>query len=173
MLNIKAQQHGLGMVEVLVSLLLLGVGLLGALSLQATSLNTSQRANFTLEAQLAAMDMTSRLLAYGNTQPTAADIDDYDGTDTSQVYVDPNCNPCDRVQTIAFDRFSWKQLLEGNAAGNEISLPSAQGEVNWDDANNTYTIIVRYDRDRTGANGTDCDPNDTGDLTCFIMEVRL
>ena len=172
MLSLKTHQEGLGMVEVLVSLLLLGVGLLGALSLQATSLNTGQRANFTLEAQFAATDMAARLLAYGNTQPNAADIDDYDGTDTEGTYDDPNCNPCDRLETIALDRFEWKQLLEGN----DITLPSAQGEVDWDAADNMYTITVRYDRDRTGATGTNCDSNDkstTGNLTCFIMEVRL
>ena len=177
MLSIRVKQQGIGLIEVLVSLLLLGVGLLGALSLQSTSLSAGQRASFALEAQIAASDMAARILAFSNTDPAADDLDIYDDIDTNtNDYADPGCNSCNQAETLQLDQFEWDQLIENADPDNNISLPSGQGQVTWEAATRTYTITVRYDRDRTGADGTDCDSNDKsdeGNLTCFIMEVRI
>jgi len=97
-------QQGIGMIEMLVALVLLGVGLLGALSLQANGLQSNQRANFVTEAHFLAQEMADKILAYGS----------------------------------------------------------------------VYTIRVMWDRDRTGAVGTNCSSNDKNThLTCFEMQVRL
>ncbi|MEO0443492.1 MAG: type IV pilus modification protein PilV [Pseudomonadota bacterium] len=62
----KKLQKGAGIIEVMVSLLVLAIGLLGVLSLQTNGLNSNQRAAFVTEAQLLAEDMASRILAFGS-----------------------------------------------------------------------------------------------------------
>jgi len=172
------KQQGAGMIEVMVSLLILAVGLLGVLSLQANGLNSNQRAEFVSQAQILAQDMADRILAYGSLETNGnrgAMTGQYGATDTSSPVTDPDCeNPitgggCDPLNTVTFDQAEWQQLFSGP----DISLPSGRGTVTW--AAPIYTITIYWDQDRTGATGTNCNSRDksaTGNLTCFRMEVR-
>jgi len=169
-------QRGAGLVEVMVSLLILAVGLLGVLSLQANGLGSNQRADFVGKAQVLALDMSDRILAFGSVELNGnyrgAVNGEYGGTDTDSAVVDPNCQApggpgCNPLNTVSHDRAEWQRLF------NVAQLPSGRGTVEWADP--TYTITVRWDQDRTGAAGTNCNSNDksaTGNLSCFIMEVR-
>lgn len=167
-------QQGIGMIEMLVALVLLGVGLLGALSLQANGLQSNQRANFVTEAHFLAQEMADKILAYGSVTSNGnagANAGEYNTIDTgTTTYVDPGCgsvgNSCDALKTVELDSFNWQQHLQ------DSGLPSARGVVAWDDS--VYTIRVMWDRDRTGAVGTNCSSNDKNThLTCFEMQVRL
>ena len=162
------------MVEMLVALFLLGVGLLGALSLQANGLQSNQRASFVTEAHFLAQDMSEKIIAYGSTLSNGnagANNGEYGGTDTGPAtYVDPGCgsigSSCDLANTVLLDQFNWQQSL------NNSGLPSARGVVSWNDS--TYTVRVMWDRDRTGATGTNCNsPDKTVNLTCFDMQLSL
>ena len=167
-------QQGIGMVEVLVTLVLLGVGLLGTLSLQANSLQSNQRASFVTEAHFLAQDMADKIVAYGSEGSNVnagANAGQYGGIDTgAAIYEDPACGSvgasCDLDKTVELDRFKWQESLE------ESGLPNARGTVAWDVP--IYTIRVMWDRDRTGATGTDCSSTDKEtNLTCFEMQLRL
>lgn len=172
-------QLGAGLIEVLVAMLILAIGLLGILSLQANGLGSNQRADFVGKGQVLALDMADRILAYGtidalppNNTYRGALNGEYGGTDTDSAVVNPNCQApggpgCNPLNTVAYDRAEWQRLF------NVAQLPSGRGTVEW--AAPVYTITVRWDQDRTGASGTDCDSNDksaTGNLSCFVMEVR-
>jgi len=167
-------EQGIGMVEMLVALVLLGVGLLGALSLQANGLQSNQRASFVTEAHFLAQDMSEKIIAYGSTMSngnSGANEGEYDGIDTgSATYLDPGCGSigasCAMDKTIELDQFKWQQSL------NNSGLPSVRGMVSWNAS--TYTIRVMWDRDRTGATGMDCNSTDkTVNLTCFDMQLSL
>lgn len=176
--KILKSQCGAGIIEVMVSLLILAVGLLGVLSLQANGLNSNQRAEFVGQAQILAQDMADRILAYGSAETNGnrgAITGQYGATDTSSPVTDPNCEDpvagggCDPVNTVTYDQAAWQQLFNSD----DISLPSGRGTVTW--AAPIYTITIYWDQDRTGATGTNCDSSDksaTGNLTCFRMEVR-
>lgn len=175
-------QKGAGMVEVLVALLILAVGLLGAVSLQSNGMSSNQRAVFSTEAELLAQDMAQRILAFGSSNSNGnagANTGVYGGTNTNTgAYVDPGCGGggCNANQTVILDQFEWQQLFTFQRGVNDISLPSAYGTVDWaaDPLGGTYTITIYWDQDRTGAAGTDCTSNNkTLNLTCFIMEVSL
>jgi type IV pilus assembly protein PilV len=166
--RISASQQGAGLIEVMVSLLILAVGLLGVLSLQANGLNSNTRAEFVTEAQLLAQDMTDRILAYGTAGGAGAG--EYGGTDTSSATPDPDCESpasggCGAVNTVSFDRNEWGQLLANS------SLPGAQGTVTWNDP--VYRVRILWDQDRTGATGTSCGNDKSVDLTCFDMEFQI
>jgi type IV pilus assembly protein PilV len=177
-------QRGSGLIEVMVSLLILGVGLLGVLSLQANGLNSGQRALFATEANFLAQDMASRILAFGSrgsNNNAGASTGNYDGLVTvGAVPLDPiidaaalaslasNCSAgCSPTVTKEFDQQQWQ------AAFNQASLPSGRGEVLWDGLTDTYTIRIRWDQDRTGASGTACGADRFVDLTCFDLRVSL
>jgi type IV pilus assembly protein PilV len=77
-------QLGAGLIEVMISLLLLGVGLLGIMSMQTRSLNLNQQAYLSSQATSLIRDMSDRMRAnstaandylfnYGSSVPTAAD----------------------------------------------------------------------------------------------------
>jgi type IV pilus assembly protein PilV len=178
-------QRGSGLIEVMVSLLILGVGLLGMLSLQANGLNSGQRALFATEANLLAQDMANRILAFGSRSTnnnTGAASGDYAGLATvGAVPLSPaptaaellklasNCGSgCDPRLTKEFDQQQWQQAFNNNA-----SLPSGRGEVLWDGATDTYTIRIRWDQDRAGATGLNCGDDRSVDLTCFDLRVSL
>ncbi len=167
------KQAGAGIVEVLVSLLILAVGLLGVLSLQASGLSSNKRAEFVGEAQVLAQDMADRILAFGSLETNGnrgAFTGEYGATDTDSPITDPNCESpagggCNPLNTVAYDQSEWQQLF------NTSSLPSGRGTVSW--AAPIYTIRIYWDQDRTGAGGLDCDSNNrTVNLSCFEMEVR-
>ncbi len=72
-------QRGISLMEVLITALILGVGLLGTAALQVTSLNSNQSGYFRSQATSIAEDVASRMRAakmslYDNSTLTIADV---------------------------------------------------------------------------------------------------
>jgi type IV pilus assembly protein PilV len=159
--------RGSSLIEVLIALLVLAIGLLGVLSLQANGLNSNQRAIFVSEAHYLANDMADRIMAFGNT-PAGAIGGEFDDTDTDNAYPSVDCSGgCSSVDDIInHDQSQWKTLVD------DSSLPGARGQVFWEPP--VYTIRVMWDQDRTGASGIDCASNNKEvNLTCFQMQIQL
>jgi type IV pilus assembly protein PilV len=163
--RISASQQGAGLIEVMVSLLILAVGLLGVLSLQANGLNSNQRAVFVTEAQMLAQDMANRILAYGN-GTAGVNSDLYGAINVSKVVAPatvtvPSCAAgCDADQTLAFDQAEWQSALSAS------SLPRARGTVTRNIP--FYTVNVMWDQDRTGVGAVQCNSDN-----CFTLQVRV
>jgi type IV pilus assembly protein PilV len=171
-------QRGASLIEVMVALLILGVGLLGAMSLQTKGLGTNSKAVFATDAHILAEDMAHRIMAFGSTASNGsagANAGQYNSTDTgvkgTVAYANPNCasgGGCDPATTVTLDRHEWEDAI------NNSSLPSGRGVIAWDAATTTYTITMYWDQDRTGAAGTDCTSNNKqANLTCYILTVDL
>lgn len=157
-----APQRGAGLVEVMVSLLILGVGLLGVLSLQAKGLNSNQRAVFVTEAQILAQDMADRIMAFGN-DPTGDNTGRYKGTDTRSPPDTVSCRSgCTPAEARQYDQAQWAKQV------NSSTLPNGRGEVRW--ANSVYTIRVIWDQERSGNSNavSNCNPDN-----CYQLELRL
>jgi len=187
---------GAGLIEILIALTVLAVGLLGVLSLQASGLNSGQRAVFATEASLLAEDMAERILAFGS---NGATLSEFNGTDTTAppVFAQADCdlpNTCTPAQQVLNDQNEWASLVNGVAGFAETSLPSVRGDVAVNGAGDLYTISIRWDDERTGwddertglAAGTianDCTNAATSNardaagnlvsLSCFQMEVSV
>ena len=163
---INQKQTGALLVEVVVSLFVMAVGLLGALAIQVNSQQSNQRATFVTEAYILASEMADRIYAYVNLDDSSFNAN-YNGLDTNGA-ADPGCIAagCNNLNQIAYDKYEW-----GNALSTR--LPGGRGTVSWNAANSIYTITVMWDQDRTGATGIGCSGNTNVDLTCFRMEVKL
>ncbi|MGH1485092.1 MAG: type IV pilus modification protein PilV [Cellvibrionaceae bacterium] len=166
-------QAGSGLIEVMVALLILAIGLLGILSLQANGLNSNQRALFVTEAQVLAQDMADRILSFGSVAANGYDGADgandgvtYGGIDIQKVAtvtIADNCSAgCDAAGTKAFDTLEWQQALSNS------SLPRGRATVAWESP--IYTIRVFWDQDREGATSIECNARRDN---CFELELRI
>jgi type IV pilus assembly protein PilV len=140
---ISVKQIGASFIELLVALVILAIGLLGVLSMQATGLTSNQRALFATEVNLLVSDMADRILAHGI---AGADAGEYDGlsTDGNVVLTDAVANA---------DRLAWSIALNGDVNdvnNNGSSLPAPIGDVSWDSDTRVYTISIRWDDARQG-----------------------
>ena len=162
---IQIGQIGSSMIEVLVSLFVLAVGLLGILSLQINALKSVQRGLFTSEAQLLAAHMADNILAHGALGKGA--VDGGFVTDTSaNHYKAVECSmACNEAEQIDYIHAEWQTELQSR-------LPSGAGTVTWDSAHLVYTITIMWDQERRGVTGTNCSGPPTTDLTCFTIQVR-
>jgi type IV pilus assembly protein PilV len=163
LLAIKQFEKGAGFIEVLIALVVLAIGLLGVLSMQARGLGSNQRAVFASEINFLSSDMTDRILSFGT---AGADAGQFDGIDSDVVFAGPDVV----VNRHALD---WSALVTGS------SLPSSVGGVAWDVDTNAYTITLQWDDERTGTTEQDCGNTDRDDdgnleyLTCFQFTVNL
>ena len=159
MMNKKRLQKGSTLIEVMVASLILGIGLLGVISLQVKGTNSGQRAGFGTEAQILAQDMADRIMAYGFGS-VGNNAGDYAGTNTDSAPTAIDCSAgCTAAEAVTFDQAAWAALMADSA------LPRGRGEVVF--AGNLYTIRVMWDQERTGGSVTCQNHN------CYQMELRL
>lgn len=132
------RQGGFSMVEVLVSLLVLSLGLLGLAALQSNGMKATHSAYLRSQAALYAHDILDRMRA----NREAARAGDYNLSLNDPA---PVCNPtaydledCDRAQ--------WRADLS--------SLPDGKGAVTYDPATQLATVKVQWNDERAGGSTT-------------------
>lgn len=170
-----ATVRGFTLLEVMISLVVLAIGVMGVIGLQTATyqqLQTSQ--NFSTAAMLAS-DMADRMLANQENVPAAAYVHT-----APPAEPDTDCTnaPCNEDQLATYDVWHWQTELKGlEADSSKIpgSLPNASGEVLEEDGE--YIILVRWDDDLSGSTGTKCealDPADDqgpDDLECYVLNL--
>lgn len=143
------RQSGFSLLEIVITLFIISIGILGLVIMQATGLNSNQRAYQRSQATILAYDMADRMRA--NTSainnyltsfmvPTSA---------TRQVgcITTGVCSTADMAQN---DLYEWNIALS-------TALPDSNGAITTNGAG-LYTVIVRWDDDRSGTIDAD-DPN--------------
>ncbi|MBN4079492.1 type IV pilus modification protein PilV [Beggiatoa alba] len=157
------RQRGFTLLEVLISMLVLSIGLLGLAGLQMTGLKNNNSSYQRSQANLLAYEMIDRIRA-NRTGLELGFYDDLFGVATN----DPGCisSGCSVQQIAQYDAFLWS----GEVANR---LPTGTGTVTGTGANSIFTVTVMWDDDRTGATGTNCGGNPNVDLTCFVMSTTL
>lgn len=188
-LTAESRVRGFTLLEVMISLVVLAIGVMGIIGLQASTykqLQTSQ--NFSKAAMLAA-DMADRMLA--NEDQALAGAYTHDSSDYSETAPSPNCGSeaCDASQLAAYDIWYWQTELLGKDPDDDAvkvpgSLPAASGEVLVDNSvyptNGEYVIVVRWDDNLDSTTKEECaaldaadvqDPDD--DLECYGYALNL
>lgn len=119
MIKSVGRQQGLSLIEILISLVVLSVGLLGVAGMQATGMRNNHSSYTKTQASALAMDMADRIRA----NPGAAAA--YVGLDTNVPTTFPaptapgcitsvtNCTP---AQIAAYDKYSWSQPIINTTA---------------------------------------------------------
>jgi type IV pilus assembly protein PilV len=161
-------QKGLTLLEILISLVVLSVGLLGIAGMQATGLRNNHAAYTKTQATALAMDMADRIRA--NPQGAA----DYNNFDTSgTIPADPGCISsaagCTAARVAQFDKYQWSQPLISDTAP---VLPDGRGKINYDPDTNKFTITLLWlEPNYQGVTHTNCITGQ-GDLACMQMTFQ-
>lgn len=130
-------QRGMGLIEVLVALVILGVGLLGLASLQSNALRFNQDALFSSQATTLGYDVLERMRANMD-QALTTSIYTLNFGDTRSAV---NCESadCSPSQMANHDINYWLARLAER-------LPDGRGQIGFDSAgaSRIYTITVRW-----------------------------
>ena len=155
-------QRGDTMIEVLVTIIILAVGVLGAAALQVTTLKNLSTSHSAGVAAIIAEDFSERMRA----NPTAALADGY-VHDTAPIG-DTDCvaNLCSMADLANYDIETWWNQLTA-------VLPAGTAEVTRNAGTNTFVLTVRWDEDRSGSTGTTCPMESEADLECFRLNVTI
>lgn len=154
----KNRQSGFSLIEILISAIVLAVGMLGIAALQLNSIRYNNSAQLRSIAVAQAGNMIDRMMA------NTAGIDAGAYNNVSGTPSLPGCTTCTPGQIAQRDINLWN-------SANSTLLPSGQGTITRN--GNQFTMVIRWDNERTGATGTGCSGNAQVDLTCLIMEVEL
>lgn len=188
-------QHGATLIEVLVTLLIVSIGLLGLAGLQMSGLRSNNSAYMRTQATLQAYDIIDRM----RSNKAGADAGGYVFDPASDSIPSQNCSgvgaTCNSTQMAQHDLRLWLLAMAspspsgygcpGSAqAPDDVCrrlLPAGTGRINRDNATGLYTVTVLWDDYRTGVTGTGCDPDrvrpyeQTGvtptDLLCFTVSL--
>ena len=163
--------RGFTLMEVLISLLVLAIGVLGVATLQLSTyeqLRTSN--NFAIAAQLGG-DMADRMLA----NPAQVLAGAYNHNAAPSTAPDCFAGACTPAQRATFDIAQWQEhVTGGESIWGAAGLPSGAGEVAAvTGTTNEFQITVRWDDDRSGSSGQTCPPASANDLDCHTVIVRL
>lgn len=156
------KQFGVGLVEVLVSLIILSIAVLGFTALQIRALAAGNEAGQNIQAMNIARDLTERMRMNRN------GLNDYASTSASGTAKNCDTQLCTASEMAKFDFLSVQQRAE--RLGMTVNILSCQGStlprrciyVAWDETTAT-----------NGTEPTDC-TNGAAYVTnaqCIIMEV--
>ncbi len=149
----RTQSRGFGMIEVLVTVVILSIGLLGLTGLQLTSLRSNQTAEYRSQVTWLAYDMSDRMRA----NVEGVDAGNYDNAAPLEVDTCLSLAGCSVAEMAQHDTFEWiaslqSALPDGNGVVCIDSTPSdgIPGAPQCDGAGTVYAIKVWWDDDRDG-----------------------
>lgn len=167
MRNLSSQQSGFSIIEVLISVLVISIGLLGMAGLQTTGIQQSHNSYLKTQASMLAYDMADRMRS--NLEGVAAGhYNDIDNGKLNLISSEPTCSDssaCTAEETANLDIFQWTSADSDGSL--KSALPTGHGMVTNDGG--IFTITVLWDENRTGATGKGCSGSAT-DLKCFQLE---
>jgi type IV pilus assembly protein PilV len=150
------------LIEVLITVLILAVGVLGVAAMQVTTLQNLNSSYSTSVAEIIAEDLSERMRA----NPTSALAGSYVHSAPPVPYPDCVANVCNLADLATYDVGSWWAALTA-------VLPSATGEVTRNAGTNTFVVTVRWDEDRNGSSGTSCPVLSAADLECHQFNITI
>jgi len=138
----KKANMGVGLVEVLVSLLILSVCLLGLLGLQTKVMQFNQGSLYQTRATVLAKDIMDRMRA--NPQKAVLYVSNFDSAIPSSTNCASSTANCSTTQLADFDLAEWKTDITR-------VLPDGKGQISTigDPTNPVYIITLQYDDSRS------------------------
>jgi type IV pilus assembly protein PilV len=150
------------MIEVLVTVLILAVGVLGVAAMQVTTLQNLSTSHSASVAELLADGFAERMRA----NSPAALADTYLHNTAPGAFTDCVANVCNPTQLASYDIGNWWIAMQA-------ALPSAAGTVTRVGGTGTFIVTVRWDEDRSGSAGVNCPIVSAADLECYQFRVTI
>jgi len=159
--NVKSFQQGSSLIEVLISILILAVGILGMGGLQLTSLQSSSDSVLRTQAVYMSYEILDRIRANSTAAMTAIKNT---SVELGEPSVSESCvtGTCTAAELFAFDILEWKCSLGkysaaeacktivdsgGSLVSLESGLPEGDGSIIIN-SDNSYTITIQWVEDR-------------------------
>lgn len=154
----KQQNSGFTLIEVLVTLLVLSIGLLGLAGMQINALKNSHGASLRNQATALSQEISERIRSNRSGAQSGA----YDIAAVALPTASPDCEtaPCSSSEMAAYDLNDWKAALTNQ-------LPAGDGAISR--SGTLLTVRVFWNERRNDATGTGCDYDNPADLACFEM----
>ena len=159
------KQPGFSMIEVLISLVLIAVAMLGAANMQLQALKVGKGASFRMHAVTLAMEIAERMEAnrggaITNPSPYATPI----STTARTAAKDCISAPCSAAEVADFDLGTWE-------AGLVTWLPGARWSITNTTPGNpsTYSIVVGWQDKHTSNAGATDDQTAATDFFTYTM----
>jgi type IV pilus assembly protein PilV len=161
---VARRQRGDTMIEVLVTVIIIAVGVLGAAALQVTTLKNLSSSRSASVAAMVAEDFSERMRA----NPTAALANNYvHSSAPTTTATDCAKNKCPAAADLAaYDIDTWWTQVTA-------VLPSGTGAVTRIVGTDTFVLTVRWDEDRSGSSGTNCPKQSAADLECYRFNITI
>lgn len=136
------RMQGFTLIEVLVSLFILAVGMLGMTALQNEGLKNNHAAFVDSQAQFLLADMVERIRANrGNNSYVIGYVET-----PATVSVDCATASCTSDQMAVWDLNRWRAQVENSAY-----LPDGESQILFDNLTRTFTVSIRYDWSQLGS----------------------
>ena len=170
--RLPSPQVGFTLLEVLVTVIILAIGVVGVASLQISTYSQLRSSHNMATASMLAGEMADRMAANSN-QVLA---DNYNHTEDSGTPKDCAATACTAAELAAYDINQWQTKITSGASA-PGSLPGGRGAVLRSLKPGTpddFNILVQWDDDLSGSTSRTCDPNnpDPDALDCYIITVR-
>lgn len=137
MLAAPRTQRGFTLLEVLITLVIMAIGLLGLARLQLAGLGQTHGSYLRSQAIHFAYDMADRMRA----NPQGIEDGDYDSiTSTPASYTDCETTTCTTSQLATFDAYQWRTAIEATTTG----LPGGSGTVSGSGTSSDFTITISW-----------------------------
>lgn len=128
------RQAGTSLIEVLVSIIIISIGLLGLAALHSTSLKLSYESYVRTQATFLAYDMIDRIRA----NPAAAENYSLDEGGTIAQISCFNDDTCSSNEMRQFDLYHWREQAR-------ILLPNARVNISYDDSQLLYSMRIKWE----------------------------
>ncbi len=159
--QMKRTQQGITLLEVLITLVIFSIGLMGSASMQITGLRLNQSAHLRTMAVVQAYDLADRIRA----NRAGVEAGAYDSIVSKPS--DPGCAStyCSPSEIAQFDAYEWN-------SANENVLPLGMGSVQRDVGSDVFRIRVMWQDERNDGHGSDCVDEEIGPMSCFTLEFQ-
>ena len=163
MKTLQRKQAGATMIEILITVIVIAVGLLGLASLQAVSLRQTVNSQMGVQAQLLVQDLAEMIIAF--------DVEAEGAYEFAAVpaAMGTNCvtSACTKAQMAQYNVWSWAQNMSP-------VLPSYALSIGFDEPNRAYEIALSWNADRVDPYvASTCTAADGLNPGCFAMLVEL
>lgn len=135
------KNSGAGLIEVLISLLVITIGILGMVNVHRSSLQYNQSSYVQSQATILASDMLDRIQANNHLAESGTnyqvDLNDLEYSQCIESSYPNNCEAgnCNPQEMAAYDIRQWKFQLA-------CQLPGSQGSISYLDSGNVRTYVI-------------------------------